>query len=208
MEAVALKLVDSHEAKHNLKAEQGAAERRIAQAADIDFASLYAQHKRRVYATVHHIVGYCDEIDDIVQTVFLQIHRSLPRYKGQSKLSTWIYRISVNVSLQYIRKRKRRRVFLRFTSDNNEFERAGNDVRAQYDEREVMKRLYEFLDTLSDKKRTVFVLHELDGLAFEDIAEVCSIPVNTVRSRLHAARSELTIRLRRAGLLEGYHGRG
>ncbi len=208
MEAVALKLVDSHEAKHSLKVEQGTAERRIAQAGDIDFASLYAQHKRRVYGTVHHIVGYCDEIDDIVQTIFLQIHRSLPRYKGQSKLSTWIYRISVNVSLQYIRKRKRRRVFLRFTSDNSEFERAGNDVRGQYDEREVMKRLYELLDTLSDKKRTVFVLHELDGLALEDVAEVCSIPVNTVRSRLHAARRELTIRLRRAGLLEGYHGRG
>ena len=94
------------------------------------------------------------------------------------------------MALQYIRKRKRRRVFLFHSADEYEFERAGDDVGARYDQREVMKHLYRHLDTLSEKKRTVFVLHELEGLAFEDVAEICSIPVNTVRSHPYSG-SEL-----------------
>lgn len=208
LEAVALTPIDNRGIEPVMPASDTTAARRVVDASEMNFSDLYRNNKRRVYGTVHHIVGQCDEIDDIVQTVFLEIHRSLSRYQGQSKLSTWIYRISVNVALQYIRKRKRRRVFLFHSADEYEFERAGDDVGARYDQREVMKHLYRHLDTLSEKKRTVFVLHELEGLAFEDVAEICSIPVNTVRSRLHAARSELTVRLRRAGLLEAYNGRG
>jgi len=208
LEAIALTPVDNHEVGQADPSPRVTASRRVVDASEMNFNDLYREHKRRVYGTVHHIVGHCDEIDDIVQTVFLEIHRSLSRYQGQSKLSTWIYRISVNVALQYIRKRKRRRVFLFHTADEPDFERAGDDVGTRYDQREVMKHLYRHLNTLSEKKRTVFVLHELEGLPFEDVAAICQIPVNTVRSRLHAARSELTVRLRRAGLLEAYHGRG
>ena len=80
-----------------------------------DFNALYSRYKRKVFGTVRNVIGPTQELEDIVQNVFLEIHRSLPRYKGTAQLSTWIYRIAVNVSLQYIRKKKRQRVFLFLT---------------------------------------------------------------------------------------------
>ena len=76
------------------------------------------------------------------------------------------------------------------------------DTRAQMEERQAVSKLYRVLDRLSDKKRAIFVLHELEGLPVERIAEVCEIPQNTVRSRLLAARLEVTERMRKAGMLE------
>ncbi len=169
----------------------------------LDFRRLYDRYKQKVYGTVHHVMGYSDEIDDIVQSVFLEVHRSLPRYKGQSKLSTWIYRIAVNVALQHIRKRRRRRVFLFFKSDEDDRElEPSEDARPQHEDRDLLRKLSRVLDTLGDKKRVVFVLHELDGREIDEIAELLEIPLNTVRSRLHAARVELTDKMKRAGMLE------
>ncbi|MFT5432051.1 MAG: RNA polymerase sigma-70 factor (ECF subfamily) [Myxococcota bacterium] len=175
---------------------------RAKRASELNFRTLYRDYRSKVYGTVHHVVGGSDEIDDIVQTVFLEVHRSLPRYKGQSKLSTWIYRISVNVALQYIRKRKRRRVFLFFKEDDYRMETFSHELSDRYENRELLVKLYSLMDKLSEKKRIVFTLHELEGLPVEEIAEVCEIPVNTVRSRLHAARTELMRRMQKAGMME------
>ena len=208
LEAAALKSADSYRKSDVLMAHESVAAARKTEASTLEFAALYERYKRRVYGTVLHIVGQGDEVEDVVQNVFLQIHRSLGRYKGQSLLSTWIYRISVNVALQHVRKRKRRRLFIRFMPGDYESESSGVDIRYQNDTREVLRGLYQALDKLSEKKRTVFVLYELDGLPLDVISDICQIPVNTVRSRLHAARTELTNHLKQAGLLEGYRGRG
>ena len=176
---------------------------RTRQAADLDFRTLYNEYRNKVYATVQHVVGRTDEADDIVQTVFLEIYRSLPKYRGRSKLSTWIYRITVNVGLQHIRKRRRRKVFLFFSDDDERrIENVGHEQLPRYQHREVLEKLYDLMEKLSEKKRIVFVLHELEGLPVEQIAEIVHVPVNTVRSRLHAARTELTRRMDRAGMLE------
>ena len=178
-------------------------EERVIAAAGLSFDSLYRDYRRKVYATVHHVMGPSDEVEDVVQNVFLEVYRSLGRYQGQAQLSTWIYRISVNVALQYIRKRRRRRVFLFFGGDDErEVENQGVDESPRMEHRAAIKRLYEVLDKLNDKKRAVFVLHELEGLPVERIAEVCDIPLNTVRSRLLAARTDVMERMRKAGMLE------
>ena len=74
--------------------------------------------------------------------------------------------------------------------------------RPRLQERHVLKKLYSLLEKLSEKKRIVFVLHELEGMSPEQVSEIVNVPVNTVRSRLHAARTELTSRMRKAGMLE------
>ena len=178
------------------------AAQRARRASELNFRTLYRDYRSKVYGTVHHVVGGSDEIDDIVQSVFLEIHRSLPRYKGQAKLSTWIYRISVNVALQYIRKRRRRRVFLFFKEDDHRLEGLSHEMGPRYENRELLQKLHGLMDKLSEKKRVVFTLHELEGLPLEEVADICEIPVNTVRSRLHAARTELLSRMKKAGMLE------
>jgi RNA polymerase sigma-70 factor (ECF subfamily) len=168
----------------------------------LDFDALYRDYKRKVFGTVRNVVGPSQELEDIVQTVFLEIHRSLPRYRGTAQLSTWIYRIAVNVSLQYIRKKKRRRFFLFLGDDTRRDALNNHDPRTRLAERERIEVLYRLVDKLSEKKRTTFILHEMEGMTVEAIAEICEVPPNTVRSRLIAARAQLTKRMRSAGLLE------
>lgn len=174
----------------------------------VDFDALYRDQRSRVLATVRSVIGPSDEIEDVVQLVFIEVHRSLKRFQGRSKLSTWIYRIAVNVALQHIRRKKRRRwLMLGQTGDEAERQVTGWNSELRLEDRQLLEHVYRAADRLSEKKRTVWILHELQGLAPNEIGEILEIPMNTVRSRLLAARKEIRGRLERAGVLPGSAGR-
>ena len=174
-----------------------------------DFASVYREHRGRVLGAVRSVLGASDEIEDVVQLAFLEIHRNLGRFEGRSRLSTWIYRVAVNVALQHLRKKKRKRwLVLGLTGEEAGRRAAGGDAERRLADREALERVYEALDTLTEKKRTVWVLHELQGLSPADIGEVLGIPMNTARSRLLAARRDLFAELRRRGVLGPAEGEG
>ena len=168
----------------------------------VDFDALYREQKQRVLGTVRSVLGPSDEIEDVVQLVFIEVHRSLARFEGRAKLSTWVYRIAVNVALQHIRRKKRRRwLMLGARGDEAERQPSSGKPERRLEERQVLERVYAAVDRLNEKKRVVWVLHELQGLAPAEIAEVVEIPMNTVRSRLLAARKEVKARLEREGTL-------
>ncbi len=133
--------------------------------------------------------------DDLVQEVFLQVHRSLGEFRGQSKFSTWVHRIAVNVVLMARRAAKSRPVFAaELNADLDPTDDPLPDEGAARARRiEAFRRL---VDRLADKKRAVFLLHELEGLSPADISAIVDAPVLTVRTRLFYARRELTEWLR------------
>jgi RNA polymerase sigma-70 factor (ECF subfamily) len=136
------------------------------------------------------MLGPDADLDDVVQEVFFQVFRSLPDFRGHSKFSTWLHRVTVNVVLM-IRRRARSRPVL-----TSEHAARHEPSEHQLPDQEMVRarRLAAFrrlLDRLSDKKRTVFVLHELEGMAPAEIAELVDCPVLTVRTRLFYARREL-----------------
>ena len=174
----------------------------------LDFDALYQNQRSRVLATVRSVLGPSDEIEDVVQLVFIEVHRSLKRFEGRSKLSTWVYRVAVNVALQHIRKKKRRRwLMLGATGDETEKLPVGWNSEMRLEDRQLLERVYRAADKLSEKKRAVWTLHELQGLSPHEIAEILEVPMNTVRSRLLAARSEIRARLEREGTLSKEAGR-
>jgi len=136
-----------------------------------------------------------------VQEVFLQVYRSIKDFRGQSRFSTWLYRVTVNVVLMQ-RRAARSRPVLQEAND----EAFGADARDLPDDQVARSRrvaaFYRLLDRLSDKKRAVFVLHELEGLSPSEVAQVVSAPVLTVRTRLFYARRELLTMLRDEPALE------
>lgn len=154
------------------------------------FSELFRQHRAAVARIAFRMLGPAADLEDVVQEVFLQVFRSLPDFRGQSKFSTWLHRVSVNVVLM-VRRRARSRPVL--TTDEGRRPEPGNQP---LPDQEVVRerRLAAFrrqLDRLSEKKRTVFVLHEIEGMAPAQIAEVVDCPVLTVRTRLFYARREL-----------------
>ncbi|MCC6523734.1 MAG: sigma-70 family RNA polymerase sigma factor [Polyangiaceae bacterium] len=154
------------------------------------FRELFRAHRQAVSRIAYRMLGAHGDLEDVVQEVFLQVHRSLPDFRGQAKFSTWLHRVAVNVVLM-----ARRRARSRPTFAAEEAGRHEADARPLPDHDLARnRRLAAFralLDRLSEKKRTVFVLHELEGMSPSQIAEVVDCPVLTVRTRLFYARREL-----------------
>lgn len=165
------------------------------------FRHLYNDYRAKVVGIVRNVIGPAQDIDDVVQVVFIEIFRSIRRYKGDSKLSTWIYRLTVNVALQSLRKKKRHRGVIPF-GETEVFDRQSSlDLASQMQDRDLLRRLYGFLDEIKPKKRAVYVLHEIQGMEVEEIASVVDASVNTVKSRLFHARKEIMSKLKRAKLI-------
>ncbi len=159
------------------------------------FRLLFARHRADVARLVFRMVGPRGDLDDIVQEVFLQVHKSLKDFKAQAKFSTWLHRVTVNVVLMHRRAARSRPVLVPELPDVSHA-----DGRILPDEdagrRERMRAFQRLLDRLADKKRVVFVLHDLEGMAPSEIAKVVGAPVLTVRTRLFYARRELATMLR------------
>lgn len=173
----------------------------------VDFDEVYREQRGSVLSAVRAILGPSDELEDVVQMAFVEIYRCLDRFEGRSKLSTWVYRIAVNVALQHLRKKKRRR-WLVLSPTGEELSRQpepGNAV-SRLEDREALEHVYISVDKLSTKKRTVWILHELEGKDPQQIAEILSVPMNTVRSRLLSARRELLADLERRGIIPKKRG--
>jgi len=159
------------------------------------FREVFRAHRADVARLVQRMTGRPADLEDIVQEVFLQVYRSIKDFRGQSRFSTWLYRVTVNVVLMQRRAARSRPVTHEAPDDA-----FGPDLRELPDDQVARARrvaaFYRLLDRLSDKKRAVFVLHELEGLSPSEIAKVVSAPVLTVRTRLFYARRELLTLLR------------
>jgi RNA polymerase sigma-70 factor (ECF subfamily) len=159
------------------------------------FREVFRSHRGDVARLVQRMTGRPADLEDIVQEVFLQVYRSIKDFRGQSRFSTWLYRVTVNVVLMQRRAARSRPVTHEAPDDA-----FGPDLRELPDDQVARARriaaFYRLLDRLSDKKRAVFVLHELEGLSPSEIAKVVGAPVLTVRTRLFYARRELLALLR------------
>ncbi len=156
----------------------------------VAFTQLFRQHRSIVAAIVYRMMGPTADLEDVVQEVFLQVHRSLPDFRGQAKFSTWLHRVAVNVVLMQRRRAKSRPSFANEEAAKHEAD-AGMWPDQDVARQRRIEAFHRLLDQLSDKKRTVFVLHEIEGMAPAEIAKVVECPVLTVRTRLFYARKEL-----------------
>ena len=144
---------------------------------------LYEYFHRRVYRLLIRMVGR-DDAEDLLQQVFLQVFRTLNQFQGQSRFETWLYRVSVNESLQHLRKqRSRRSVYL----ESDIMDLKTDQVR-DFDQKELMEYA---LARLEPELRSLFLLREVEQQSYAEIAVVLQIPEGTVASRLGRTRQLL-----------------
>ncbi|MCA9641825.1 MAG: sigma-70 family RNA polymerase sigma factor [Myxococcales bacterium] len=155
------------------------------------FTALFSRHRGDVARLIQRMIGpHKNEVEDLVQDVFLQVHRSIGDFRAEARFSTWLYRITVNVVLMNRRALKSRPKY----ADEQQAAPAEDheplpDAQAARNQR--VRAFYSLLEHLSEKKRQVFVLHELEGISPQEISEIVDAPVLTVRTRLFYARKEL-----------------
>jgi RNA polymerase sigma-70 factor, ECF subfamily len=167
------------------------------------FRLLFLRHRAEVGRLVFRMVGPRVDLEDVVQEVFLQVHRSLKDFRGQSKFTTWLHRVTVNVVLMHRRAAKSRpQLVAPQVEDSQPDSRIAPDEDAARLER--MRAFRRLIERLPEKKRVVFILHELEGMAPVEISEIVGAPVLTVRTRLFYARRELAEMLREEPSLAGF----
>jgi RNA polymerase sigma-70 factor, ECF subfamily len=167
-------------------------------------AELVAEHQRMVVQLAVNLLGDREEALDLSQEVFLRVFRTIARFRGQSSLRTWIYRIAINQARNRHRFWRRRHRADQVSLDQHmaahgEFVSAGE---ARPDrmlaQKELAERLQSALDHLPFDQRTAIVLREIDGLSYDEIAYSLGVAVGTVKSRLTRARHALRQELREA----------
>ncbi|MBI3490464.1 MAG: sigma-70 family RNA polymerase sigma factor [Acidobacteria bacterium] len=169
-------------------------------------ADLVAEHQRMVVQLAMNLLGDRDEALDLSQEVFLRVFRTIHRFRGQSSLRTWIYRIAVNQARNRHRFWRRRHRADQVSLDQHiaahgEFLSARDSTPDRvFAQKELAARLQHALDSLPFDQRTAIVLREIDGLSYEEIAFSLGVALGTVKSRLTRARRTLRRDLREAGV--------
>ena len=155
------------------------------------FRTLYARHRADVARLVYRMVNGSADVDDVVQEVFVQVFKSLKDFRGQAKLSTWIHRVTVNVVLMHRRAARSRPTYTEELPPETTPDDANVGPDEDADRRARVRAFSKLVERLADKKRVVFILHDLEGVPPQEIADIVGAPVLTVRTRLFYARREL-----------------
>ena len=160
------------------------------------FKEVVSRYRSQVAGIAYKMVGDYDDAKDISQNVFVKTFYNIKRFDTSKRFSTWLYRIAVNASIDYIRKfRKHRFEDIDETTDPPTG-RTATPERA-YQLKEIREYILEATKKLNEKQRAAFVLKDLEGLDIEEIAQIMGMPQATVRWYLHRARKRLRLDLRR-----------
>ncbi len=165
------------------------------------FRVIVDRYMDEVSRTVTGMLGAGPEIDDVVQEVFIKLHRSLSSFRGDSSLKTYVIRMSINKSLDALRKRKRMRWMQPFGLADEREPEASERSDQELDESDRRKVLRAAVDRLPDKQRAVVVLRLIEDLSTEETSQALGIPYGTVLSRLKRGVERLKNELGDAGSL-------
>jgi len=155
---------------------------------------LFNSYKHKVNDLVHKSLGPRFDTDDVIQQVFIELFKSLPHFKGDSSLDTWVYRICCKVCITQLRKKYRKRQpQIVFDSEQADAENASDPSGPESDleQKELASHVYQALDKLDAEKRMTVVMYEMEGRSLDEIAFAAGVPVGTVKSRLFHGRKTL-----------------
>src|ERR1700730_10961719 len=178
------------------------------------YEELVRRHQRRVSALVGSILRRHEDVEDVVQQVFLKVFISIGRFDLRAAFSTWLYKITVNECWDYLRKKKVRPLV--YESDLSEEQvscldgiaSSGRPPEAPNDRAEAKQMLEHLLEKLSEQDRQLLVLKEMQGFSVQELAEILNLNVNTVKVRLFRARGRVMDAYRRRMGLSGQTGTG
>jgi RNA polymerase sigma-70 factor, ECF subfamily len=170
---------------------------------DRTFEGLVQEHKNRIYTYVCRLTNDSPDAEDITQEVFIRAYQSMHGFRHDAALDTWLYRIATNLVIDRFRREKRAPQWVPVVGDSDEairdlpsFSRDG-DPQAAAQLTELQRHVQKAVYSLPGKLRAVVVLHDMEGLSYEEVAQTVGCPVGTVKSRLFNARLLLRRKLER-----------
>ena len=155
------------------------------------FRILVERYTQRVRNLIYSIFNEASLVDDIAQEVFIRVYEALPRFRFESSFYTWLYRITVNKSRDELRKRKTRKFFSLHSMLDASSEELQSKIRVFPEDGSAKELVSKGLQQLPEKFRIPIILKDIDGLSYEEMAEIMQCEVGTVKSRLSRGRAML-----------------
>jgi RNA polymerase sigma-70 factor (ECF subfamily) len=161
------------------------------------FAQLVQQHQRRVFNLVFRMLQEYEEADEVTQEAFLAAWQGLPSFRGDARFSTWLYRIAYNCALKQLEQRKRDKALQVAVASEQIIAHANsaNQIDAELEAHTRSEIVREHLSHLPAKYRIVLVLRHLQDMTYEEMAEILTMPIGTIKTHLFRARNLLKERL-------------
>ena len=172
---------------------------RLQQGDNNAFKQLVDDFRDKVVATCYGYTGDYEAALDLAQDVFVEVYRSVGKFRGDAKISTWIYRISINKSLNWVRDNKKhktlksiQRFFLQEKDKQKDIEdMTSGDAQSLLQSKEDSQIIQKAIDKLPENQKIAFVLNKIDGLSYKQVCEVMDISLASVESLIHRARKKL-----------------
>jgi RNA polymerase sigma-70 factor (ECF subfamily) len=160
------------------------------------FEALVEAYEKSMFNLAFRLVPDKEDAMDIVQEVFLKAYQALPKFRGDSRFSTWIYRVCMNASLDHLRRKQRTQVFsldepimLGESPITRDIRDDGDSVEDLVENRSLGDRVMKVLQDLEPVHRAVIILSDVRGFSYQEIADIMGVSIGTVKSRLHRARN-------------------
>ncbi len=166
---------------------------------NLNFEEIYNDHKVLVYNLALHYVQNIEDAEEIMQDVFLKVHQSLDSFKEKSSISTWLYRITINQCLDFIKSKNRQKRFAFITSL---FSVKGDDVRQdaverhhpgiQLENKEALENLMKHINNLPDQQKTALILHKIEQKTQVEVGDIMTLSAKAVESLIQRAKINLS----------------
>ena len=166
------------------------------------FELLVIKYQRKLGRLLSRMVRDAAEVEDITQETFIKAYRALPGFRGESAFYTWLYRIGVNTAKNYLVGRKRQASSTDVQAEDAENYEEGDMLRdvatpdAELQTKQIAQAVNSAVDALPDELRVAITLREIEGMSYEEIAQMMECPIGTVRSRIFRAREAIAERIR------------
>ncbi len=177
---------------------------------DIDaFEEIIAKYEKRVFGLIYNVIKNENEIEDVAQEVFMKVYKNIDKFKGNSSLYTWIYRITANLCLDYIKKKKEVIYIdekLQLDDGEVDFQIPSNEKLQDelYEEKELKEKLQKSIAKLPEKQQMMIILRDIKGFSYEEISEILEMKLGTVKSQINRARLKLKELLEKDGTFLDY----
>ena len=177
---------------------------------DIDaYEEIIKKYENKVCGIIYHMIKNQNDVEDLAQEVFIKVYKNLSKFKGDSSLYTWIYKITVNLCLDEVKKRKNI-IYLdeKLEVEDGELERelpSSDKTQVElYEEKELKEKLHKCIGKLPEKQSVMIVLRDIKGFSYEEISEITSVKLGTVKSQINRARLKLKELLDKEGTFLEY----
>jgi RNA polymerase sigma-70 factor (ECF subfamily) len=160
------------------------------------YEKIIQKYQSKVFGLIYNMTKNQNEIEDLAQEVFIKIYKNLGKFKGESSLYTWIYKITVNLCLDEMKKRKNviyldEKIEVDDGEVNRELPSEDKSQEELYEEKELQEKLHNCINKLPEKQRVMIVLRDIKGFSYEEISKITDVKLGTVKSQINRARLKL-----------------